>query len=551
MSTAVLVIENGPSRGEQFSIEAPGVRLGRGADNHVVLEDDAITEHHARIDVRRDRYRLLDLGSLNGTFVNEARVQMQELHDGDRVQIGRVRLRFRVGKTGPALTTEPGVDTADAAAILRRFRTTTPAPRDPRSLAAAHSHLRTILEMSEQMAMFYDVEEVLQHGVDMCVQSLAPDRVVLLMRDGANGELQPRITQSDSGPPQISQSILHQVVQDQQAVRVLDAMADERFAGKESVVREGIRSVLCVPVRGEAGVVGACYLDRVHSDEPFTIEQLQLATLMANVLGQRLDHIRLYQETLEVATLKVLNDEMAATNAKLRELEQFKSDMVNMLVHDMKGSVATTMMSLDVIGLDADGGLTEQARQYVGIAKRNQRKLNEMIMNLLDLDRLEEGRLIPEIEQFDTHDFLRRVLETLGPYARGAKMSLKVKAQANLTCWSDPALLERILLNLVMNAINHSDPETTITIQTGAAGADQFTMAVGDEGEGIPPEFHDRIFEKFVQADVRELGLKSDVGLGLAFCRMAAQALGGDISVASEVGKGSIFTVTVPNVRPT
>lgn len=550
MSTAILLIENGPNRGNTFPVAPPGIRLGRGPDNDVVLDDDAVTDHHARIDVRRNRYRLMDLGSLNGTFVNQARVQMQELHDGDRLQVGRMLLHFRVRKTGAPTVTAPGIDTADAAALVRRYRTTTPAPRDPRSLAAAHGHLRIILELSEQVAMFFDADEVLQHGVDLCVRSFEPDRVVMFMREGQDGELQPRFTHAKGAAPKVSDSILRQALEEGQAIRVADARADDRFSSKDSVMIEGIRSVLCVPVRSDAGVVGACYMDRVQSDAPFTLEQLQLAALIANVLGQRLDHIRLYQETLEVSMLKRLNEEMSQTNQKLHELELFKTDMVNMLVHDMKSSVATTMMSLDVIAMTLGDNLTDQARDYLGVAKRNQYKLNEMIMNLLDIDRLEDGRLKPAIGPIDTEEFLARFLETVGPYAAGAKVTLVLDREPQVALHSDPALLERMLLNLVMNAINHSPKGSTVTLRLATPDADHVTLSVEDEGEGIPPELHERIFDKFVQADARELGLKSDVGLGLAFCRLAANALSGDIHVQSAVGSGSTFTLVLPNRPP-
>lgn len=550
MQKPTLIIDTGPRHGEIIPVPPKGLRIGRGLDNDLTLEDDAVTEHHARIDVRRNRFRIMDLGSLNGTLVNNIRVQMHELHHGDRLQLGRVRLRFELATAGPPVTTEPGVESADSSQILRRYRTTTPAPRDPRSLAAAHSHLRMMLEFSEQMAMFYDVDEVLQQGVDTCVRLFGPDRVVFLLQGGADDTLTPRATHTNGASPMISASILEQVVKERQAVRVSDAMADERFGRQDSIVTEQIRAVMCVPLRSERGVVGACYMDRVESEEPFELEQLQLATLMANVIGQRLEHIRLYRETLEVEALKLLNAEMAQTNAKLRELEQFKADMVHMLVHDMKGAVATSMMGLDVIALDPEATLTEQARDYLAITKRNQHKLDAMIMNLLELSKLEEGKLTPQIAPINLNDLLARFLDSVRPYATGAKIDVRIRAADGLTLWSDPGLVERMLQNLVMNAINHSEAGTTVTVDAAALEPTRMALAVTDEGEGIPAELHERIFDKFAQADARELGLRSDVGLGLAFCKHAAVTLGGRITLESTPGQGSTFTIELPNSPP-
>lgn len=550
MPNAILILESGERRGESISVTPPRVRLGRAPDNDIVLEDDTITSHHARIDVRRDRYRVLDLGSRNGTFVNDTRVQIHELRDGDVLRLGASRLRFSVLESGVRAITGPGLDQREASAILRGYRTTAPPSRDPRTIAAAHAHLRMVMDLTDRINAEYDVDAVLRSGLQLFLTALVPDRVVFLCRDRETGKLRRHLSHADGPQPRIAKEVLRQAVQAGQAIRVTDAHLDDRLTGGLPDA-ERPRALLCVPLRGDKEVLGACYADRLGPDRPFGVEHLQLATLIANVLGQRLEHIRLYQEILEVETLKAINREMAETNTKLRELEQFKTDMTGMLVHDMKGAVSTTMMSIDMVDQDMGDRLTTLSRRYLGTARRNQHKLNEMIMNILQVTRFEEGKLTPELSPLHFGELARRFAENMEPYAASAGIRLAVEVPADLTFWSDPDLVERMILNLVLNAINHSPEETAVTVRARRLGPDGVELAVADEGEGIPPDLHERIFDKFAQAEAREYGLKTDVGLGLTFCKLAATALGGDIGVDSAVGHGSTFTITLPDRPPT
>ncbi len=111
---------------------------------------------------------------------------------------------------------------------------------------------------------------------------------------------------------------------------------------------------------------------------------------------------------------------------------------------------------------------------------------------------------------------------------------------------TDPDLVRRIIENLTGNALRFSPPDSGVTITLRHEPA-AFEVGVRDEGEGIPPEYIDRIFEKFVQVEGRDHGRKLGTGLGLTFCHYATQALGGTIRVESEPGEGSTFTVRLPS----
>jgi signal transduction histidine kinase len=112
---------------------------------------------------------------------------------------------------------------------------------------------------------------------------------------------------------------------------------------------------------------------------------------------------------------------------------------------------------------------------------------------------------------------------------------------------ADVRLVERVMSNILSNAIRHSHPGGAITISVAPGAEDGgVEVSIRDFGEGIPKEYHERIFEKFGQAGLREYGHKTDTGLGLAFCKMAVEAHGGSVRVESEPGKGSRFSFSLP-----
>ncbi len=239
------------------------------------------------------------------------------------------------------------------------------------------------------------------------------------------------------------------------------------------------------------------------------------------------------------------------TNRKLVETESLKEDLTNMIVHDMKNPLTNAMLGIDVIQLGSEQNLTEQQRDSFTLVKRNQLKLSEMITNLLEISKLETGAL--EINKIRVHllDLINRTVDRFQPAMKAKELTMNSSIDPSVE-WilCDDHLLDRVIANVLSNAIKHSHPGNEIIVRAlpdeGKRGA---LISVQDFGEGIPKKYHQKIFEKFGQADMRELGQKTDTGLGLAFCKMAVEVMGGNISVESEPGKGSCFTFSLPEAH--
>ncbi len=310
---------------------------------------------------------------------------------------------------------------------------------------------------------------------------------------------------------------------------------------------------MCVPIRGGKEKLGVVYVDHRGRAGHFSDDQLQLLTMVANSTGIAIENIRLYEENLKMNVLKAVNEEMRETNRKLMELEALKEDLVSMIVHDMKNPVSNTMMAIDMIQLDPDNKLDEQQTEYLRMAKRNQFKVSEMITNLLEISRLESGGIQINKGRINVLDLVNRTVERYAAAIEAEDKIVRVEVDPGAQ-WivSDERLLERTLSNILSNAIKHSHPKGKIIVRAvpdeGNSGA---SISIRDFGEGIPKEYHEKIFEKFYQVGLRELGHKTDTGLGLAFCKIAVEALGGNIRLESEPAKGSCFAFSLPGAITT
>jgi signal transduction histidine kinase len=257
-----------------------------------------------------------------------------------------------------------------------------------------------------------------------------------------------------------------------------------------------------------------------------------------------------------MGTGKTITD-LKSVDAQLRQLysslgldsEDLRGDLMNMIVHDLRNPVTSTILRLDMIESEPESQLTADQRKSLHLAKSNMFKLSEMITNLLEISRFENCKVEAKRVALNVRDLIGSVVKIHATIAEMEGKTIKVTVDpdaAIIAC--DQYLLERILSNIISNAIKHSSAGGEISIRVLCA-EDNGTVLfrIQDFGEGIPAEYHQKIFERFFQIEMRQQGYRSDLGLGLAFCKMAIETLGGSIWVESEPGKGSCFTFLLPD----
>jgi signal transduction histidine kinase len=224
---------------------------------------------------------------------------------------------------------------------------------------------------------------------------------------------------------------------------------------------------------------------------------------------------------------------------RLQELETQRDDMRNMIVHDLRTPLTAVMVGVEMMENDAE--LNEMQHEIMTIAAGGGRTLLGMINDLLDVEKMESGSAQLQYDEVNAASLVAVGVAQVAFLAEESRTSLVTDVAEDLPVFfGDEKKLSRTLVNLIGNAIKFTGAGTVI-VSANYDGA-MIRFAVRDTGQGIPAESFGRIFEKFGQLDSRRVG----TGLGLAFCKLAVEAHGGDIMVESTLGKGSTFSFTVP-----
>jgi len=231
-----------------------------------------------------------------------------------------------------------------------------------------------------------------------------------------------------------------------------------------------------------------------------------------------------------------------------RALLRMRDDLTQMILHDLHNPLSAIYVAMDVVGVadwDRNPALEQHRsvdeREALRIAYQSSLRAQEMIDNLLTTARLESGQMPVEIKPVDLADVLAKIVREMTPLAEERQITLRLKLSADLPLVrADRALLDRVILNLLGNAVKFIPAGGRITLSVRREAA-RVLLAVADTGPGIPPSVLPHVFEKFARGEVVERGY----GLGLAFCKLAVEAMGGRLWVESPPGRGATFFFTL------
>ncbi len=230
----------------------------------------------------------------------------------------------------------------------------------------------------------------------------------------------------------------------------------------------------------------------------------------------------------------------------LRELQRQKDLLSSMIVHDLRNPLAATMTSIDVARTRASATNGAPGADLDRAAKSS-RRLLAITNTLLDVMRMEEGDLEPDLGLHDLSSLVQAKVDEFRPLADAASVSLHERLPPrSVHARVDGLLVGRVVDNLITNAVKHTPPGGRVEVRLDAPTGGRVALVVSDTGAGIPLDRQDRLFQKFGRVGERGQAGRQDVGLGLAFCRMAVELHGGTIGVESSAGAGSRFRVELP-----
>jgi len=231
-----------------------------------------------------------------------------------------------------------------------------------------------------------------------------------------------------------------------------------------------------------------------------------------------------------------------------REMERMRTDFVSTVSHELRTPLTSISGSLGLLQSGVMGALPDKAGEMVRIAYNNSGRLVRIINDILDIGKLEAGRLELRLQSMPLADLLRQSVEANSSYAEkyGVRFLLD-EAAANDPVLVDPDRFMQVLANLLSNAAKFSPPGADVLIRVRASDG-KMRVEVEDHGQGIPETFQERVFEKFAQADASTTRHFEGTGLGLSIARKLIEAMGGSIGFTTRVGQGTIFHLELPRV---
>jgi signal transduction histidine kinase len=317
-------------------------------------------------------------------------------------------------------------------------------------------------------------------------------------------------------------------------VHIPDVLADPEYTLTEGQKIAGYRTLLAVPLMHEGAAIGVLVMGRA-SPRPFTPKQMELASTFADQAVIAIENVRLF-------------DEIQDKNRQLQQASANKSQFVSSMSHELRTPLNAIIGLTEMMVTNSARFGTEKALEPLRRVNRAGSHLLGLINQVLDLSKIEAGKLELNPQTVQLVPLIDEVVGTARQLADQNKNRLTAEAPDDLGSLTvDPMRLRQILFNLLSNACKFTkEGEVRLKAKRLIDGRDWIEVAVADSGIGMTPEQQAKLFEEFGQADASTAQRFGGTGLGLAITRKLARMMGGDVTVASELGKGSVFTVRLP-----
>ncbi|HEY9167652.1 MAG TPA: PAS domain S-box protein [Candidatus Kryptonia bacterium] len=423
-----------------------------------------------------------------------------------------------------------------------------------RTALAVKDALDVLEIFNKSLARLLEFEDVSAAAVYLMREDASALELVASLGFSRSLEKDPGIKSLSSGDD------LFQRLVSQNDAEVYADIASESAPLFKVMSNEMVSSAVLVPIMGTRkahGLLVAATKER----STFSQSDKEFFMMIARVVGGAVENAILYSDILEKSGeledsneqlriskiwVEEANAQLVQANQQLEEASRLKSQFLANMSHELRTPLNSIIGFTNLILTDDLQPPTGEQKEGLEIVLRNAKNLLALINDILDLSKIEAGRITITPEEFNIDAIVNDALTTVEPLVGEKPVKLLSEIDESVTpIFSDSARIKQIVLNLLSNAAKFTD-QGHIKVVVKLLGGNIISLAVEDTGTGIPPAFLEVVFEEFRQVDGSNTRKHGGTGLGLAISRKLSRLLGGDLTVQSEVGKGSTFTLTVP-----
>ncbi len=388
-----------------------------------------------------------------------------------------------------------------------------------------------LFELSKVFMSTVDLDELLHNVVQIARQETRSDWVALLLWDERRRVL---LVRASIGFPEYlsceeameeGREIAASVMRSGEQL-VLQDRSGSFAAFMEKI---GVHSLIVSPLLVKNEAIGVLVLAKVAQGDFFAPGDVELLSVLSGQAAIAIENARLFEE-------------IQHAYQELQKLDHMKSEFINIAAHELRTPLAILLGYATLLQEEAEG----KAKEQLGIIVRNAMRLRALVDSMLNLRYLETGKSQLKLEQIILRQAIDEAVGDLSPLAESKGQSIEVRLPESFPpIVADRQKLALILTNLLSNAVKFTPEGGRITIEV-KSNEREVLVSVSDTGIGIPPEEHERIFERFYQVGDSLTRKHGGIGLGLSIAKGMVELCGGRIWVESEVGRGSTFTFTIP-----
>lgn len=555
-----LLIKNGERKGSMIRVGDQKLELGRDPSNTVVIPDRRVSRRHASIFSQAGEWWIEDLGSVNGTFVNGQAVRKGKLQFCDQIMLGATVIEFlqlnapedrqtdgltqvrllsaqeNVSKSNVVMS----LSTASGSFEKKDF------PADPKSLLELYQRLLTVYRISLDLGVVVDLKKLSFRILESVLNVIKADRGFIMLQDKETQQLilqavyrRPGVDESEE--ISLSQTIAQQVMHSGESLLISDAGLDERFKQAQSIVIQGIRSTMCVPIKIKDRILGILYVDTKGKVASFVREDLEMLTAISHQAAVAIENSQLFDN------LHKVNEELKQQQAQLIESEKLSAlgQLAGGVAHEINNPMTSILgYSQLIVGQlgkeNLDAHKIKECAEFAGIVESEAHRCQAIVQTLLQFGRRKKEEMVA----MDVNKAIEAALLIAKFHIKKTHIEIKQQLSSGLPAiMADANQLQQVFLNLIINARDAMEKNGgTLLISSCDSAEGHVIVKFADTGCGIPEDKLDEIFKPLYTTKEEGKG----TGLGLSITQDILELHKAKIEVESTVGKGTTFTIRFP-----